>query len=102
MEKMNVLKYIGIVLVWLLLLRPCVGISSLTVWSGPGCDTQGLRFNNCGCFSIPNHGGYEFVYNGQPVYLYNADACQGGVHTILGVTTTDCTGFGWSRVSIEC
>ncbi|GLJ27560.1 hypothetical protein SUGI_0540630 [Cryptomeria japonica] len=101
MGKINVLKYIGVLFVWLLFLKPCVG-SSFTVWSGPGCNTQGLRFSNCGCFSIPFHGGYEFEYGGQSVALYNSDACQGAIDTQFGASASGCTGFVWNSISVLC
>ncbi|GLJ27568.1 hypothetical protein SUGI_0540790 [Cryptomeria japonica] len=102
MEKFHVLKFMGIFLVWLLILKPCVGSSYLTVWSGPECNTQGLRFSDCGCHSIPHHGGYEFIYEGQDASLYNTDICEGPIHTTLVSSTTNCTSFGWNSVFISC
>ncbi|GLJ27577.1 hypothetical protein SUGI_0540970 [Cryptomeria japonica] len=95
----------GVLLVWLLILKPCVG-SAFIAMQGPGCKLPAHVFSICGnCFSIPTdyRAGYFFRYDeGQPVYLYNSDTCEGTPHTVLAEYTQDCTGFGWNNVYIGC
>ncbi|GLJ27569.1 hypothetical protein SUGI_0540820 [Cryptomeria japonica] len=101
MEKINVLKSVAVLLVWLLILKPCVG-SYFTMWEGPGCVLPAEGYAGCDCFLISQHGGYKFVYEGQPVFLHNSYDCQGAIHTTLAVNTTDCTGFEWNSFIIGC
>ncbi|OVA19905.1 Antimicrobial protein MiAMP1 [Macleaya cordata] len=76
--------------------------SYMTVWSGPGCNNFAERYSNCGCTAINQHGGYEFVYQGQTAALYNQDGCQGVAHTRLHSDAGQCTGFGWNSIFIQC
>ncbi|KAI3987781.1 hypothetical protein MKX01_028515 [Papaver californicum] len=76
--------------------------SSMTVWSGPGCDNNGQIIRSCGCSSINLRGGYSFIYNGQTAALYNEGGCRGVAHTRLNADTRMCSGFGWKSIFIQC
>ncbi|KAI3879315.1 hypothetical protein MKW92_004340 [Papaver armeniacum] len=77
--------------------------SSVEVWSGPGCmNGQYDVYSKCGCSAIHENGAYQFTYQGQEVWFYNEDACQGEVHTTLKYTTVDCRSFGWRSLLILC
>ncbi|GLJ27574.1 hypothetical protein SUGI_0540900 [Cryptomeria japonica] len=95
----------GVLLVWLLILKPCVG-SSFMALQGPGCKLPANFSIFCGyCFSIPTsyRGGYPFRYDaGQPAYLYNSDKCEGTADAELAATARDCNGFGWNSIFIQC
>ncbi|KAI3835793.1 hypothetical protein MKX03_019899 [Papaver bracteatum] len=56
-------------------------------------------YSKCGC---SENGAYQFTYQGQEVWFYNEDACQGEVHTELKYTTVDCRPFGWRSLFILC
>ncbi|GLJ27573.1 hypothetical protein SUGI_0540890 [Cryptomeria japonica] len=105
MKKNNVLKFMGVLLVWLLIVKPSVG-SNFIALQGPGCTLPGNVSMFCGyCFSIPTsyRAGYVFRYDaGQPAYLYNSDKCEGTPDTELSATTQDCNGFGWNSIFIQC
>ncbi|KAI3921005.1 hypothetical protein MKW92_046636 [Papaver armeniacum] len=76
--------------------------SSMTVWSGPGCNNDGQIIDDCGCSAINLQGGYSFVYNGQTAALYNEGGCSGVSHTILNANAAMCSGFGWKSIFIQC
>ncbi|XP_057831840.2 antimicrobial peptide 1-like [Cryptomeria japonica] len=102
MEKISVLKFVGVVLVWLFILKPCVG-STFSAWGGPGCDVPGEALGGCGeCYGIGYHAGYNFQYSGQTVYLYSSNDCTGQVDTTLAVNTRECSSFGWNSFIIGC
>ncbi|GLJ27585.1 hypothetical protein SUGI_0541110 [Cryptomeria japonica] len=103
MEKINVLKLMGVLLVWLLVLKPCVG-SSFTAWEGPGCSNEGIRYSNCGCYNLmpEYHGGYQFDFDGVYALFFNANDCDGHPHTTLGVNTIDCNEFAWNSFILVC
>ncbi|GLJ27567.1 hypothetical protein SUGI_0540740 [Cryptomeria japonica] len=101
MEKINVLRYMGVFLVCLLILKPCVGMS-FTVWGGPGCNGYQATYGYCGCISLPFNGGYEFIEGGPTVFVYNDNYCEGEIQNTLVSSTKDCSGFGWKSVDIQC
>ncbi|GLJ27559.1 hypothetical protein SUGI_0540620 [Cryptomeria japonica] len=101
MKKTNASKYIGVLLVWLLFLKPSVG-SHFTVWSGPGCNTQAFRYSDCGCSNFSFQAGYEFVYEGQTAFVYSAPSCQGTADAHFDNSASGCTGIPWTSVFIQC
>ncbi|XP_057831848.1 antimicrobial peptide 1-like [Cryptomeria japonica] len=103
MEKINVIRFVGVLLVGLFILNPCVSYSTFTAWEGPGCDFAGIVYMGCDCFSMDYHGAFDFIFEGQPVHLFDDDNWVGNPHTTLSVNTTDCNhGFGWKSLIIPC
>ncbi|MCL7034157.1 hypothetical protein MKW94_026203 [Papaver nudicaule] len=85
------------------LMTVVVDASVMEFWSGPGCMNGDYdRYSNCGCSAIHENGAYQFTYQGQEIWFYNEDACQGEVHTTLDVTTVNCGPFGWRSLFILC
>ncbi|GLJ27548.1 hypothetical protein SUGI_0540460 [Cryptomeria japonica] len=103
MKNTIALKYLGILLVCLLFVRPSVG-SYFTVWAGSGCSNQAATYSNCGCTNVASnlHGGYQFVYQGQTAAAYNAANCDGVAHTRFTSSVSGCTTFGWNSFFIQC
>ncbi|OVA04680.1 Antimicrobial protein MiAMP1 [Macleaya cordata] len=89
-------------LVFVALVTETANASSLTVWSGPGCNNRAERYSKCGCSAIKQHGGYEFVYNGQTAALYNQGGCSGVAHTRFNAGARACSPFGWKSIFIQC
>ncbi|RZC43408.1 hypothetical protein C5167_036358 [Papaver somniferum] len=89
-------------LVFVALVSDFANASSITVWSGPGCNSSGQIIRNCGCSDINLRGGYSFIYNGQTAALYNEGGCRGVAHTRLNADARMCSGFGWKSIFIQC
>ncbi|KAI3904984.1 hypothetical protein MKW92_035135 [Papaver armeniacum] len=90
-------------LVFVNLVTEVVDGSFMEVWGGPGCrNGQYERYSDCGCSAIHENGGYNFVFQGQDIFLYNEEGCLGNPHTQLDYSTLDCRPFGWRSLWIQC
>ncbi|KAI3858955.1 hypothetical protein MKW98_028688 [Papaver atlanticum] len=73
-------------LVFVALVCDFANASSMTVWSGPGCNYRGQIIRNCGCSTINLNGG----------------GCRGPAHTRLNGDARMCSSFGWRSIFIQC
>ncbi|KAI3887579.1 hypothetical protein MKX03_012966 [Papaver bracteatum] len=89
-------------LVFVAVVSDFANASSITVWSGPGCNNNGQIIDRCGCSPLDRQGGFSFVYNGQTAALYNEGGCTGVAHTRLNGDAEMCSGFGWKSIFIQC
>ncbi|KAI3845891.1 hypothetical protein MKX03_005373 [Papaver bracteatum] len=90
--KLNLVRVL-ITFVFVTLGTEVVDASFMEVWK---------TYSNCGCSAIHQNGDYRFIYQGQDVFLYNEEGCQGDVQTQLGCITVDCKPFGWKSLRIQC
>ncbi|KAK9145853.1 hypothetical protein Sjap_005756 [Stephania japonica] len=93
---------LAMLLIAALAMTDVANASSFIAWSGPGCNGRAVQYRRCGCSNINEHGGYEFVYNGQTAAMYNQPNCNGVAHTRFNSGTRSCRGFGWRSMFIQC
>ncbi|EFJ37529.1 hypothetical protein SELMODRAFT_8589, partial [Selaginella moellendorffii] len=74
--------------------------SYFDVYFGPGCHNDMQHYSVCGCLNIhPSyHGGFKFVYEGQPIRTYNQPFCQDEVSTTISTIRQATTMYSCNQV----